>query len=250
MRHTCRMGLGRTSRYLIRGAVVLLALGPLAGCGGPALTLAGLAGDAVSRAATGKPMIDAAMSGLAARDCAFDRLLTGEALCRDAPAPAERAPAVAMAVAAPDAMPVNDVAFAPRAEGRSNGRRPPARRSPGRRSRAAGCRSIPRPRPWTGWRRPSSRWRPSPVPHPPRRPMRSSSLPPAPTSGSIPSGSSTPLLGRRAEGDAGAAALVAVHVGVGAVEQRSGVVLCTVGLGAKAHPRLDPAPGELAREAV
>ncbi len=109
------MGLERTSRTVVRAAALVLALGPLAGCAGTALTLAGMAGDAVSRATTGKSMIDAAMSGLADRDCAADRILTGAPLCRDAPEAAPKpAPAIAIALAAPDSMPMDDVRLTPR----------------------------------------------------------------------------------------------------------------------------------------
>jgi hypothetical protein len=112
MRHTGRMGIGRDGKRLAPCVVLILALMALSGCGGSiALTLAGVAGDAVSRAATGKGMIDAAVSGVAARDCAVYRMLNGENMCRNAAPAPKPVPVVAMAAAAPDAMPFADVTF-------------------------------------------------------------------------------------------------------------------------------------------
>jgi hypothetical protein len=108
------MGIGKSLTRLAGCSALALALG---GCGVPtALTVAGIAGDAVSRAATGKGMIDAAVSQVSERDCRMSRVLKGEDVCRDA-APEAAKPALAMAAAAPDAMPIADVTF----EGRDGG---------------------------------------------------------------------------------------------------------------------------------
>ncbi len=113
------MEIGRDSLSLVRTfallAALFAALASLSGCGGAALTLAGIAGDAVAHATTGKSMLDAAVSGVTARDCEVYRVLDGEDPCRSATAAAPKAatlePAVAMAAAAPDSMPVSDVSF-------------------------------------------------------------------------------------------------------------------------------------------
>lgn len=110
MRHTGRMRTGRQVSGWLRAAALLAALGTLAGCGGTAvITLAGIAGDAISEATTGKSMIDAAMSNVTSKDCQVDRVLRGNDPCRT-PGAAKPAPAV-MAAAAPESMPITDVRF-------------------------------------------------------------------------------------------------------------------------------------------
>lgn len=65
-----------------RVVIVLLVPFLLAGCAlPPALTLASLAADGVSYAATGKSTTDHALSAIAQEDCALVRAVKEEAIC-------------------------------------------------------------------------------------------------------------------------------------------------------------------------
>ncbi|HEX5500745.1 MAG TPA: hypothetical protein VFX03_16025 [Thermomicrobiales bacterium] len=74
---------------LLRAAVVLGVAFGLWGCAAPAVTVASIAADGVSYAATGKSMSDHALSALSGKDCSTLELLDTGVLCRggaDAPA--------------------------------------------------------------------------------------------------------------------------------------------------------------------
>jgi hypothetical protein len=113
-----RMTNGTTAaKRLLAGAILVPALLAVSGCGtSVAVTVAGYAADAMSRATTGKGLFDQAVSQVAARDCEMYRVLNGEPVCRDkatavAAKASQRAPQSAMAIAAPDDMPLGDVRF-------------------------------------------------------------------------------------------------------------------------------------------
>ncbi|HZS82064.1 MAG TPA: SPOR domain-containing protein [Stellaceae bacterium] len=89
----------------VAGLVVLAT--SLAGCVSPTVTVASLAADGASYAATGKSVSDNGVSAVKGEDCAAWHIFVGKAICRDprhplAPAPVEqRRGGSAIAAAAP-----------------------------------------------------------------------------------------------------------------------------------------------------
>jgi hypothetical protein len=70
-------------KVLLKTALVLVAAFELFGCAAPALTVAGLAADGASYAASGKSLSDHALSAATGSDCSMLGVLDDGVLCRD-----------------------------------------------------------------------------------------------------------------------------------------------------------------------